>query len=55
MRSHQQQIPLLPNSTNRVPGTSHTRGSSFQSTAPVVREAPTSVDSGLALHGNYSR
>ena len=33
----------------------HTCGSSFQSTVPVVRDAPMSVDSGLALHGNYTR
>jgi hypothetical protein len=55
MRSQQQQTPLLPNSANRVPGTWHTCGSSFQSTVPVVRDAPMSVDSGLALHGNYTR
>ncbi len=55
MRSHQQQTPLLPNSTNRVPDTSHTCGSSFQSMAPVLRDAPTSVDFGLALHGDFTR
>lgn len=56
MRSHQQQTPLLPNSANRIPGTtSHTCGSSFQSTVPVLRDASMSVDSGLALHGNYTR